>query len=137
MGLDVEAEVSRQVIGAAIQVHRSLGPGLLESVYEECLRLELEHNSLSCERQVPLALKYRGKSIEGAYHLDLVVAHKVVVEIKSVERLLPIHDAQLLTYLRLSSYPIDLLLNFNSVTLKDGLRRFVTTASPRSSASPR
>jgi len=89
--------------------------------------LELEHDGLSCERQVPLSLEYRGIRIDGAYRLDLVVAREVVIEIKSVNRLLPIHEAQLLTYLQLGGYPIGLLLNFNSVRLKDGIRRLVCT----------
>ena len=105
------------MIGLAIDVHRQLGPGLLESVYEECLRFELKHAGIIYQRQIPLPIIYKGVRLECGYRL--------VVEIKAVERLLPIHYAQMLTYLRLSGYSVALLVNFNNVTLKGGLRCFV------------
>lgn len=118
-------EVTESVIGAAIEVHRHLGPGLLESAYEECLCRELWLRQIPFERQQPLPLAYKGLQLECGYRLDRVVAQTVVVEIKSVEALLPIHEAQLLTYLRLGGWKIGLLLNFNTPVLTKGLRRLV------------
>jgi GxxExxY protein len=115
--------VSNQVIGACIEVHRALGPGLLESAYEECLCRELSLRGLSFERQVPLAIEYKGANVDCAYRLDLVVCNSVVLELKSIEHLLPIHLAQVLTYLKLSGHPIGLLVNFNVAALRQGLRR--------------
>lgn len=117
--------VSRQVIGAAIQVHRHLGPGLLESAYQRCMAVELTHLGLPFEQQVPLPLDYRGHQIDVAYRLDLVVAGHVIVELKSVSEIAPIHRAQLLTYLRLTGMRVGLLLNFNAPTLREGLTRIV------------
>jgi GxxExxY protein len=114
-----------RVIGLAIGVHRELGPGLLESAYEECLCYELEQSGIVFGRQVPLAIVYKGTRLDCGYRLDIVVQRQLIIEIKSVDRLLPIHDAQLLTYLRLSGYKIGLLMNFNTVLLKEGIRRFV------------
>jgi GxxExxY protein len=119
------SELSETVIGLAIDVHRRLGPGLLESVYEECLCFELRQAGMAHGRQVPLALVYKGVQLECGYRMDIVVDHRVILEVKAVERLLPIHEAQMLTYLRLSGLRIALLMNFNSVALKNGLRRFV------------
>jgi len=114
-----------RVIGLAIGVHRELGPGLLESAYQECLCYELEQSEIVFGRQVPLAIVYKGTRLDCGYRLDIVVQRQLIIEIKSVDRLLPIHDAQLLTYLRLSGYKIGLLMNFNTVLLKEGIRRFV------------
>ena len=125
MGLSHGGGLSERVIGSAMDVHRQLGPGLLEAVYEECLCFELKQAGIGYRRQVPLPVFYKGVQLECGYRMDIVVAHHLVVEIKAVERFLPIHEAQILTYLRLSGLPIALLLNFNSVKLKDGLRRFV------------
>src|ERR1700730_2015285 len=125
MSLSYGGELSERVIGSAIDVHRQLGPGLLEAVYEECLCFELKQARIEYRRQVPLPVSYKGVQLECGYRMDIVVERQLVVEIKAVDRFLPIHEAQLLTYLRLSGLPIALLLNFNSVTLKDGLRRFV------------
>ena len=125
MGLSHGGELSERVIGSAMDVHRQIGPGLLEAVYEECLCFELKQARIGYRRQVPLPVFYRGVQLECGYRMDIVVEHQLVVEIKAVERLLPIHEAQMLTYLRLSGLPIALLLNFNSVALKSGLRRFV------------
>ncbi|TMK35195.1 MAG: GxxExxY protein [Alphaproteobacteria bacterium] len=117
--------LTERVIGCAIDVHRALGPGLLESAYEECLCLELKHAGLPCARQVPLPLIYRGTRLDCGYRLDVIVQNELVLEVKAVERLLPIHDAQILSYLRLGGYKTGLLLNFHTVVLKDGIRRFV------------
>ena len=106
--------LTERVIGLAIEVHRALGPGLLESAYEECLCLELEHAGLGYARQVPLPVVYKGRRLECGYRLDVVVESALILEIKSVEQLLPIHDAQLLTYLRLSRQKVGLLVNFNT-----------------------
>jgi GxxExxY protein len=118
-------ELTRAIIGAAIEVHRSLGPGLLESAYEECLCRELELQGIAFERQKPLPLEYKGLKLECGYRVDLVVDGTVVVEIKSVEALLPIHEAQLLTYMKLGGWKVGLLINFNVPVLKQGIRRLV------------
>ncbi len=116
--------LTEQIIGFGIEVHRALGPGLLESAYEECLCYELEQAGIGFRRQVPLPVVYKNVRLEGGYRLDVIVAETVVVEIKSVERLLPIHEAQIMTYLKLSGLRTGLLMNFHSATLKDGIRRF-------------
>lgn len=113
------------MIGAAIAVHRALGPGLLESAYQECLCQELALRGVPFERQVPLPLEYKGIRCECGYRLDILVNGTVVVEVKSIEAIAPIHEAQLLTYLRLGGWNIGLLMNFNVVVLKDGIRRKV------------
>jgi len=114
-----------RVIGLAIEVHRALGPGLLESAYEACLCFELCENGISHHRQVPLRVTYKSIRLDCGYRLDNVVEDQLVLELKTVERLLPIHEAQLLTYLKLGGYGTGLLLNFNSSVLKDGLKRMV------------
>jgi len=106
-----------------MEVHRHLGPGLLESVYETCLCQELADEGVKFERQVMLPVTYKTRPIDAAYRIDLLVAGKVIVEIKAVEKLLPIHEAQLLTYLRLARLPPGLLLNFQNVVLRHGIRR--------------
>ena len=113
------------VIGLAIEVHKTLGPGLLESAYEECLCYELRSHHIPFRRQVPLPVKYKSIDLDCGYKIDIVVDEAVVVELKTVERLLPIHDAQLLTYMKLSGIGIGLLLNFNTPVLRDGIRRRV------------
>jgi GxxExxY protein len=118
-------EITHDVIGAAMAVHRALGPGLLESAYQVCLCQELFLRGIPFERQVPLPLDYRGIRCECGYRLDLLVARAIVVEIKSIKAIAPIHEAQLLTYLRLGGWKLGLLLNFNVVVLKDGIRRKV------------
>ncbi len=115
--------LTEQIIGAAIEVHRLLGPGLLESAYEVCLAYDLIEMGLAIDRQRALPLIYKTIKLEQVYRLDLVVEGEVVVEIKTVERLLPIHQAQLLTYLKLGGYKRGLLLNFHSAVLRDGIRR--------------
>ncbi len=117
--------MSHKVIGLAIEVHRGLGPGLLESAYEECLCYELKINDISFRRQVPLPVVYKSIKLDCGYRMDLVVDDKLIVELKTVEKLLPVHEAQLLTYLKLSGLRTGLLMNFNTPVLKDGIRRLV------------
>lgn len=116
-------EVTEGIIGGAIEVHRALGPGLLESVYEECLAMELCLRGMRFERQRPVSLEYKGRRLGVDLRIDLLVEDVVIVELKAVEKLSPIHDAQLLTYLRLTHRSLGLLINFNVRLLKDGLRR--------------
>jgi GxxExxY protein len=117
--------LSERVIGLAIDVHRHLGPGLLESAYEECLCYELAEAGIAFQRQVALPLVYKGVQLDCGYRMDVVVDGKIVLEIKAVEQVAPIHKAQLLTYLRLTGHRVGLLMNFNAITLKDGLHRLV------------
>jgi GxxExxY protein len=114
---------TEEIIGALIEVHRCLGPGLMESAYEACLCAELSERRLKFERQRPLPIKYKGVRVECGYRLDLVVGDRILLELKAVERLLPIHEAQVVTYLRLSQLAVGLLVNFNSTVLRNGLRR--------------
>jgi len=118
-------ELSGQIIGAAIEVHRELGPGLLESAYELCLCHEISLRKVSFGRQVDLPVTYKGVELDCGYKMDLVVEDLVIVELKTVEKLLPVHDAQLLTYLKLYGRSLGLLINFNVPVLKDGLKRIV------------
>lgn len=118
-------ELSREIIGAAIEVHKHLGPGLFESAYEECLCCELGLRGIKFKRQVPLPLNYKGMNLECGYRLDLLVEDLVVVELKAVEAIDPIHDAQLLTYLKLRNAWLGMIINFNVKKLKDGVRRLV------------
>lgn len=113
------------VIGAAIEVHKVLGPGLLESTYEECLSQELFLRKMPLKRQVPLPIDYKGVKLDCGYRLDMVVAEQLIVELKACEALLPIHEAQLLTYLKLTGIKVGLLINFNVPVLKDGIKRLV------------
>ena len=117
--------IMRRIIGAAIEVHRRLGPGLLESAYGTCLAFELRQTGLKIEEQKPLPVVYRDVKLDCGYRLDLVVEDSVVVEIKAVDQLAPIHDAQLLSYLRLSGMRVGLLINFHVRVLKNGLKRIV------------
>ena len=117
--------LTQKVIGSAIEVHRCLGPGLLESAYEECLAWELSQAGLKVQRQVPLPVVYKEVRLDVGYRLDMVVESRLIVELKTVEKLLPIHQAQLLTYLKLSGLRTGLLLNFNSAVLRDGIKRMV------------
>jgi GxxExxY protein len=121
----VRSELTEQVIGCAIKVHKQLGPGLLESVYEECLCFELAEAGLPFERQIALPIVYRERVLDGGFRADIAVSNVLIIEIKSVEAIHPVHEAQLLTYLRLTRHKIGLLMNFNVLRLKDGLRRFV------------
>jgi GxxExxY protein len=117
--------LTEKIIGFAIGIHRDLGPGLLESAYEECLCYELEQGGLSFRRQAALPVVYKPVRLECGYRMDIVVEDQIVIELKTVERLLPIHEAQMLTYLKLSGIRTGLLLNFNVPVLKDGIRRML------------
>lgn len=125
MTLSGDRDLTERVIGSAIDVHRHLGPGLLELAYEECLCFELRQAGIEHRRQVPLPVVYKDVRLDCGYRMDIVVRDQLIIEIKAIERIAPLHEAQILTYLRLSGYTVGLLLNFNSVVLKDGLRRFV------------
>ena len=116
-------QLTHEVIGAAIEVHRKLGPGLLESAYRKCLRRELMLRGISYRKEYPLPLEYKGIHLECGYRVDILVGGVVAVEVKSVQALAPIHDAQLPTYLRLGGWRVGLLINFNVVVLKDGIHR--------------
>ena len=118
-------EITGQIIAAAIEVHRHLGPGLLESAYASCLQRELAERHIRFATQQPVPLVYKGAILEPAYRVDLVVEGTVIVELKCMERLLAIHDAQVLTYLRLTGCPVGLLINFNVPRLKDGIKRLL------------
>ena len=117
--------LTQTVIGLAIEVHKRLGPGLLESAYEACLCYELSEKGISFDRQVDLPVSYKSIEIRAGYRLDIVVENKLIIELKTVERILPVHEAQLLTYLKLSGIQTGLILNFNSAVLRDGIRRLV------------
>jgi GxxExxY protein len=125
MSLAHGSALSERVIGLAIEIHRQVGPGLLESAYEECMCFELKQAGIQFARQVSLPMIYKGFRLDCAYRIDITIEEDVLLEIKSVERLLPIHEAQMITYLRLSGRKVGLLMNFNTPKLKDGLRRFV------------
>jgi GxxExxY protein len=131
-----QRELTEKIIAAAIEVHRELGPGLLESVYQEALCAELELRRLRFECQRLVSLTYKGKTLMNALRLDLVVEDAVIVEIKSVQGLAPIHQAQLLTYLRLTGLSAGLLLNFNEETLKQGIKRVANSLRPSASSAP-
>ena len=118
-------QLTEAIIGAAMEVHRTLGPGLLESTYEMCLCRELSIRGISFERQVPIAVEYKGVKLDCGYRADIVVDGMILVEIKAIDSLLRIHDAQLLSYLKLGGWKIGLLINFNVEMLKNGLRRRV------------
>lgn len=123
-------QISDKIIGAAIEVHRNLGPGLLESTYEACLVQELVPRGVSVRRQVELPVRYKGQLIECGYRIDLLVEELVVVELKAVDKVLPVHEAQLLTYLRLANLPLGLILNFNVTQLISGITRRISNITP-------
>ena len=118
-------QLSNRVIGCAIEVHKTLGPGLLESAYEQCMAHELTIAGIACATQVALPIEYKGQRLDCGYRVDLLVEDQLIVEMKSVERILGIHEAQLLTYMKLAKVKTGLLINFNVEVLKDGIRRFV------------
>ena len=120
-----EDKISNQIIGAAIEVHRALGPGLLESAYEECLCREFSLRNITFERQVSMPVVYKGVNLDCGYRLDIVVAGLVIIELKAIKRFEPIHDAQLLTYLKLTKLKLGILLNFNVPIMKHGIKRIV------------
>jgi GxxExxY protein len=120
-----DSQLTHAITGAAIEIHRSLGPGLLEAVYEECLAREFTLRNILFERQKPIPLVYKDVKLECGYRLDFLVSSRIVVEIKSIEAIAPIHESAMLTYLRLSRTALGLLINFNMPVLKDGIRRYV------------
>ncbi len=120
-----EKELTGQIIGAAIEVHRELGPGLLESVYQTCLARELALRKVPYEQEKSLPVEYKGTLLDCGYRLDFVVADKVIVELKAVDKVRPVHQAQLLTYLKLTGCKVGLLINFNVPILKNGIKRLV------------
>lgn len=122
--MDFEA-IAREIVDSAIKVHTRLGPGMLESAYEACIEYELVQRSLAVKKQIPMPVRYGDLAIDIGYRLDLVVEDAVVIELKSVKRLLPIHTAQLLSYLRAGDYRVGFLLNFNTVHMRDGIKRVV------------
>lgn len=118
-------QITEKIIGSAIEVHKQLGPGLLESAYEECLAHELELNNIEYVRQQPVPIVYKDIKLECGYRIDLLVDNQVVVELKSVDAINPVHEAQILTYMKFAKKKIGLLLNFNVLRLKDGLKRYI------------
>jgi GxxExxY protein len=125
MNQEPTSALTEKIIGLAIRVHRAFGPGLLETIYNQCLCWELHHNGLAYEREVPFAVTYQGARLDKGFVADIVVENSVLLELKSVEHILPIHEAQTRTYLKLSGCRLALLMNFNTSMLKDGLRRFI------------
>lgn len=125
MSLSHETGLSPVVIGFAIDVHRHLGPGLLELAYEECLCFELRQAGIAHRRQVALPVVYKDVRLDCGYRMDVVVESELILEIKAVERVLPLHEAQMLTYLKLARLRVGLMINFNSVVLKNGIKRYV------------
>ncbi|MBR5193503.1 MAG: GxxExxY protein [Bacteroidaceae bacterium] len=117
-------ELTYKIIGCAYDVHKALGPGLLESTYEKCLCFELEKLGIKYEKQKELPINYKGMAIDNGYRIDILVEDKIVIELKSVEILQPIHSAQLMTYLKLSQKKLGLLINFNVTNLQNGIRRY-------------
>ncbi|HTJ51256.1 MAG TPA: GxxExxY protein [Cyclobacteriaceae bacterium] len=121
--MQVENEIATKIIGCAIEVHRTLGPGLLESAYQKCLSFELINSGLSIEQEKPLPIVYKDVKLDHGYRLDLLVENKVVVELKTVEDFTDVHTAQVLTYLRLGNYKLGILINFHTALLKNGIKR--------------
>jgi len=118
-------ELTRKIIGASIEVHKALGPGLLESAYEECLFYELTQHGLKVERQKPVPVVYKEIKLDYGYRIDLLVEDTVILELKSIDAFAPVHEAQLLTYMKFANKKIGLLINFNVTVLKNGLKRYV------------
>lgn len=119
--------LTEQIIGAAIDVHRALGPGLLESAYQECLLFELKSRGLKVTKEVSLPIVYKDVRLDHGYKIDLLVENKIVLELKTVERFTDVHSAQILTYMKLGNYPLGLLINFHTKLLKNGIKRFINT----------
>jgi GxxExxY protein len=130
-------ELTEKIIGAAMEVHTALGPGLLESTYEECLAREMQLSGLAFERQVPLPVAYKGVKLDCGYRLDFLVERAVILELKATDMLRPIHEAQVLTYLRLGGWTVGLLMNFNVPVLRNGIKRIVLNyQDPCASSAP-
>ena len=123
----MESKLTEKIIGATIEVHRTLGPGLLESAYQECLLFELKKSGLNVEKEKSLPIIYKDIKLDHGYRIDLLVENKIVLELKTVENLTDVHTAQILTYLKLGNYPIGLLINFHTKLLKNGLKRYINT----------
>ena len=117
--------LSERVIGLAIEVHRTIGPGLLESVYRQCLAFELEQAAIPVQTEVAIPVIYKNRTLPLGFRADIVVSDSIIIEVKAVSEILPVHQAQVLTYLRMSGIPVGLLMNFHATRLKDGLRRFI------------
>ncbi len=120
-------DITKIIIGKAIEVHRALGPGLLESAYQECLFYELQNSGLSVKKEVPMPIIYKDIKLDHGYRIDILVENKIVVELKHVETLTDVHEAQILTYLKLGGYEIGLLINFNEKLLKRGIKRYINS----------
>jgi GxxExxY protein len=118
-------DLTEKIIGAAIEVHKHLGPGMLESAYEECLAYELKEKGLKIDRQKPVSIHYKKISLDYGYKIDLLVEEKVIVELKSVDSFTPVHEAQILTYMKFANKEVGLLVNFNVTVLKNGIKRYV------------
>ena len=118
-------EITQKIIGCAIEVHKNLGPGLLESAYEECLAYELEKAGLKTKRQVPTPVIYKDVKLDCGYRIDMLIENLIVIELKVVDEINPVHEAQVLTYMKFSKMNIGLLINFNVTALKNGIRRFI------------
>jgi GxxExxY protein len=118
-------DITREIIGSSIEVHKQLGPGLLESAYEECLAFELVQKGYKIERQKPVPIVYKDIKLEYGYRIDILVENKVILELKSVDAIAPVHEAQILTYMKFAEIKIGLLINFNVTVLKEGIKRFV------------
>jgi len=134
---DSLSDITEIIIGSAIRVHRELGPGLLESAYEACLMFEMSEAGLQVERQKPLPVIYKGVNLDCGYRLDLVIENKIILELKTVEKILPLHEAQLLSYLKLSGQTLGYLINFHVDFLKNGIRRIVNQHEGFSQRPPR
>jgi len=117
-------QITQKIIGSAIEVHKELGPGLLESAYEECLFYELKHAGLNVERQLPVPVIYKEIKLECGYRIDILVERKVIIELKAVDAIIPVHEAQILTYMKFAKKEIGLLINFNVTLLKHGIKRY-------------
>ena len=123
----MDNELTQKIIGAAIEVHRSLGPGLLESAYQECLFFELKSIGLKVKKEIALPIIYKEVKLDHGYRIDLLVENKIVIELKTVENFTDVHSAQILTYMKLGDYPLGLLINFHTKLLKNGIKRFINT----------
>ena len=121
----LEQKLTQKIIESAIEVHKALGPGLLESAYEKCLGIEFELRGILFQTQVEVPLSYKGEKVKPGYRLDMMVDNKVILELKTVDKIQPIHQAQLLTYLKLTQKQVGLILNFNSAVMKNGIKRMV------------
>ncbi|MGJ8743021.1 GxxExxY protein [Polaribacter sp.] len=123
----MDNKITEKIIGAAIEVHKTLGPGLLESAYQECLFFELKNLNLKVKKEVSLPIIYKDLKLDHGYRIDLLVEDKIVLELKTVETFTDVHSAQILTYMKLGNYPLGLLINFHTKLLKNGLKRFINT----------